>query len=67
MERVMMNPVMEMPGWSAKPGYYLNLPCQYHDLYLFKLMRINEAVYAAEEQALRVMKGLEEIRRPCTK
>lgn len=53
--------------WPAEQAYYMNYPYQYHDVYLYKMMRMNCTTYAADEQTKRILEGLNEIKKQHTK
>jgi hypothetical protein len=60
MERVLVSPIVHQ-SWTSKEEYYMGLPYEYYDIYFYKMMRINCASYAADEQSMRILKGLGEL------
>jgi hypothetical protein len=63
MEQVAVSTMVEpREGLEGRGEFYMGLPYQYQDMYLFKMMRINCAAYAADEQCSRVLKELGTIR-----
>jgi hypothetical protein len=66
MERVLVSPIINQT-WAPKEGYYMSLPYEYYDIYFNKMMRINCATYAAEEQSMRILTGLDGIKGRNTK
>lgn len=66
MERVMISPIPPLTYQHPYPSsqtYYMNIPCEYNDIYWYKMMLINSTTYAADEQSKRILEGLNKIKK----